>query len=245
MEARVNDPAVVGGAPAPPGGRDLVRVHVWDRVVRGTHWAIALSIFVLSATGFEIGHPVLAAPGEARERFVMGMVRTVHFYAAIVFTLAVLSRILWMFVGKGHASWREFIPVARERRAGFFPTLKFYLFMRRTPSDAVGHNPVAAAAYLAVFGLYLVMILSGLALYSVDAVHSPVAWARMFLPLFGGIAWARFIHHVTMWLLLGFVVQHVYSAILTSYVEKNGEMDSIFSGNKWVKRELAERDKNP
>lgn len=212
------------------------RVHVWDRVVRGTHWAIALSIFVLSATGFEIGHPVLAAPGEARARFVMGMVRTVHFYAAIVFSLAVLSRIAWMFIGKGHASWREFVPVARERRAGLLPTLKFYMFMRRAPADAEGHNPLAAAAYLAVFGLYVVMIMTGLALYSVDAVHSPVAFARIFLPIFGGIAWTRFVHHVVMWLLLGFVVQHVYSAILTSWVEKNGELDSIFTGDKWIHR---------
>ena len=77
-------------------GQEIVRVRVWDLVVRWTHWLIALSILVLSVTGLEIGHPVLSVPGRAGEHFVMGTVRVVHFYAAIVFTLAVLSRIAWM-----------------------------------------------------------------------------------------------------------------------------------------------------
>ena len=223
---------------------DRVNVRVWDLVVRTTHWLIALSIVVLSVTGIDIGHPWLLSFGEARDHFVTGTVRTVHFYAAIVFTLAVLSRILWMFVGKGHATWREFVPVDRERRAGLLPTLKFYLFARREPAPAVGHNPLAGASYVIVFGMYLVMILTGLGMYAVDAGHaSPVGWATVFLPIFGGASGARWIHHVVMWLLIGFAVHHVYSAILTSVVERNATMDSIFTGRKWIPRRLAAKDK--
>ncbi len=223
--------------------QDIVRVRVWDVPVRVTHWGVALSIFVLSATGFDIGHPVLVSPGPAGERFVMGWVRIVHFYAAIVFTLSVLTRIAWMFVGKGHASWREFIPVDAERRAGFIPTIKFYSFMAREPAFAIGHNPLAAAAYVAVFGLYLVMIVTGFGLYAVDAVHSPIAWAKGFVNVFGGIGPTRWIHHVVMYLLLGFFVHHLYSALLTSFVERKGTMESIFTGRKWFPRALVERDK--
>jgi len=221
---------------------DQVRVRVWDLVVRTTHWLIALSIVVLSVTGFEIGHPVLAVPGQARDHFVMGTVRVIHSYAAIVFTLAVLSRMVWMFIGKGHARWREFVPVDRERRRGLLPTLAFYLFMRPRPALSVGHNPLAGATYVVVFALYLVMIATGLGMYAVDAHPSPVSWATSLLALFGGAMGARWIHHVTMWLLLGFVVHHVYSAILTSVVERNGTMESIFTGNKWVSRDLAQHD---
>ena len=39
-----------------------------------------------------------------------------------------------------------------------------------------------------------------------------------------------------MWLLLGFTVHHVYSAILVASIEKNGTIDSIFAGYKWVPR---------
>jgi len=223
---------------------EIVRVRVWDRVVRATHWLIALSIFVLSVTGFEIGHPVLSVPGAAGQHFVMGTVRVVHFYAAIVFTLAVLARLAWMFVSKGHARWREFIPVDRERRAGFGPMLAFYLFARSKPLPVVGHNPLAAASYCLVFLLYVVMIATGLGLYAVDAgAGSPVAWARDLLPIFDAVGGARWVHHVTMWLLLGFAVHHVYSAILTSTVERNATMESIFTGTKWLPRKLVEHDK--
>ena len=47
---------------------------------------------------------------------------------------------------------------------------------------------------------------------------------------------ARWIHHIVMWLLLGFTVHHVYSAVLVAIIEKNGTLDSIFSGYKWVPR---------
>jgi Ni/Fe-hydrogenase 1 B-type cytochrome subunit len=228
---------------AKPDGDEIVRVRVWDLVVRTTHWLIALSMLVLAVTGFEIGHPVLSVPGQAGEHFVMGTVRIVHFYAAIVFTLAVLSRIAWMFVGKGHASWREFIPVAADRRAGFWPMISFYMFARRKPVPVVGHNPLAAAAYSFVFGLYVVMIVTGLGMYAIDAGDSPVAWAKGLLPIFGGITGARWIHHVTMWLLLGFFIHHFYSAVLTSVVERNGTMESIFTGTKWLPRKLVESDR--
>jgi Ni/Fe-hydrogenase 1 B-type cytochrome subunit len=106
----------------------------------------------------------------------------------------------------------------------------------------VGHNPLAAAAYSFVFGLYVVMIVTGLGMYAIDDPSSPVGWARALLPIFGGVTGARWIHHVVMWLLLGFFIHHLYSAVLTSVVERNGTMESIFTGSKWVSRELAERD---
>jgi Ni/Fe-hydrogenase 1 B-type cytochrome subunit len=40
-----------------------------------------------------------------------------------------------------------------------------------------------------------------------------------------------------MWLLLGFMVHHVYSGVLMSTIEGNGTMESIFSGYKFVRRE--------
>jgi Ni,Fe-hydrogenase I cytochrome b subunit len=56
-------------------------------------------------------------------------------------------------------------------------------------------------------------------------------------PLLGGLSIVRWVHHVVMWLLLGFMVHHVYSGVLMSTVEANGTMESIFSGYKFVPRE--------
>jgi Ni/Fe-hydrogenase 1 B-type cytochrome subunit len=220
-----------------------LRVRIWDLVVRWTHWLIVVSLVVLSVTGIYIGRPFLIVPGAAGEHFVMGTTRVVHFYSAIVFSLAVIGRILWMFVGTRHARWWNFLPITRVRQKGVFESLRFYLFLRRTPPPFAGHNPLAGLAYTAVFGLYLLLIATGLGMYAVSAhVESPFRIFFFLVDLFGGAQQTRWIHHVAMWLLIGFSVHHLYSAILVAVVEKNGTLDSIFSGNKWLPRTEAEQE---
>jgi Ni/Fe-hydrogenase 1 B-type cytochrome subunit len=203
----------------------LVRVRVWDLPTRYTHWLIALSIFVLVPTGLYIGRPF--GPGT----FLMGWVKRVHFWAATVFTLAVLARIVWMFIGNRYARWNELLPVTKRRIVGVFKTIFFYTLIFRKPPTSLGHNPLAGASYLAVFGMYLAMIASGLALYAPSTI-SPLHAFTALLPILGGAASARYIHHVVMWLLVIFVLAHMATALLTSLVEGNGEFDSIFSGYK-------------
>ena len=212
-----------------------VRYYAWQLPVRITHWLIFLSICVLSVTGFYIGHPFIEVHGEARDAFVMGWIRAIHFYGAIVFTLSVVSRILWMFLGNRYARWHQFIPTTRERWRELWGTLRFYLFIDREPPPAHGHNPLAGVAYSGIFLLYLLEIATGFALYSIYAhVDSPMGWFTWLLPLVGGAQIARLIHHVVMWLLLGFLIHHVYSALLMSFVEKNDTMESIFTGYRTI-----------
>ena len=220
---------------------DIVRVYVWQIPVRVTHWLIAGSIVVLSVTGFYIGRPFVTVPGQAGQSFVMGWVKVIHGYTAFVFIAAVLARIIWMFTGNKYARWDKFLPVHRTRQKGFLPTVSFYSFMRDKPPGYVGHNPVAGFTYVAVFGLYFLAIGTGLAMRGASAdVSSPLRWFASLAPLIGGLQIARWIHHAVMWLLLGFAVHHVYSAVLMASVEKTGTMDSIFTGYKWVpKRELG------
>jgi Ni/Fe-hydrogenase 1 B-type cytochrome subunit len=125
--------------------------------------------------------------------------------------------------------------VHRTRQKGILPTVLFYSFLRDKPPAYVGHNPVAGSAYLLVFGLYLLAIGTGLVMHAPSAeVGSPLRWFASLAPLFGGLQMARWIHHVVMWLLLGFMVHHVYSAVLVAAIEKNGTIDSIVAGYKWV-----------
>lgn len=213
----------------------LVRVYVWEWPVRVTHWLIAGSIVLCSATGIYIGAPFLIAAGPAGGHFVMGWAKVLHFYGAIVFALSVLSRLAWMFVGNTYASWDKFIPVPKKRRQGILPTVNFYIFRLRKPPGFVGHNPVAGMTYSLVFVLFLTMIVTGVAIYSADAaIGSILRPFRFLIPFVGGLQTARWIHHVVMWLLLGFMVHHVYSAVLMSQVEGNGTLESIFSGYKFV-----------
>lgn len=219
----------------------LRRVYVWQIPVRLTHWLIASSIIVLAVTGFYIGRPMITVPGPAGESFFMGWVKVVHGYVAYVFLTAVVVRLIWMFTGNKYARWDKFLPVHRSRRHGLWPTIRFYLFAQRKPPGFVGHNPVAGATYSLVFGLYFLAIITGLMLRSASAdVESPVRWFASLAPIIGGLQVARWIHHGVMWLLLGFAVHHVYSAVLMSTVEANATMESIFSGYKFVPPEDLE-----
>ena len=223
------------------GTPDIVRVYVWEVPVRVTHWLIALSILVLSVTGFYIGYPFITVSGPAGQNFVMGWAKAIHGYAAYVFIAAVLTRVIWMFTGNRYARWDKFIPVHRQRRHGLWPTLKFYLFALRKPPGFVGHNPLAGLTYTLVFGLYFLAIATGLVMRGASAeVDSPLRWFASWAPLFGGLQIARWIHHAVMWLLLGFAVHHVYSSVLMSTVEANATTESMFSGYKFVPPEDLE-----
>lgn len=217
---------------------DLARVYVWDVGMRLTHWTIALSILVLSISGIYLGHPYLVVPGEARDHFVTGTVKVIHFYAAIAFTLAVTSRILWMFVSRNpYSSWRQFVPTTADRWRDMVGVFKFYALISRKPPEEIGHNPLAGGGYTVVFGMYLTMIVTGLALYGASAdARSWMASFGVLLPWVGGAQIARWVHHLVMWLLIGFFLQHLYSALLVDLIERNGTLDSIFSGYKWIHR---------
>jgi Ni/Fe-hydrogenase 1 B-type cytochrome subunit len=232
----MSDTASVSASPS-----NIVRVYVWEVPVRITHWLIAISIVVLSVTGFYIGRPYISVPGPAGQSFVMGWMKVIHGYAAYTFIVAVLVRVIWMFTGNKYSHWDKFIPVHRSRIHGIWPTIKFYLFAMRKPPGFVGHNPVAGATYTLVFGLYFAAILTGLMLRGADAApDSFLRWFTSVSPLIGGLYVARWIHHVVMWLLLGFAVHHVYSSVLMSTVEANATVESIFSGYKFVPREDLE-----
>jgi Ni/Fe-hydrogenase 1 B-type cytochrome subunit len=214
---------------------ELVRVYVWQWPVRLTHWLTAYSILFLAVTGFYMGHPYVISSGPAGSHFLMGWTRVIHFYSAIVFALSVATRVAWMFMGNPYSTWDKFIPVARRRLTGLWDSLRYYLFQLRQPPGFVGHNPLAGFTYAFVFLLYFMMITTGLGLYNVNPpVGSPFRIFHLLLPLWGGAQNARWFHHIGMWLILGFAVHHVYSAVLMSQVEARGTVESMASGYKFV-----------
>jgi Ni/Fe-hydrogenase 1 B-type cytochrome subunit len=220
---------------------EIINVYVWEIPVRIAHWLIVLSIAVLSATGLYMGHPLMTMAGPAAQSFVMGWMKVIHGYTAYLFITAIVMRLIWMFTGNKYARWDKFVSIHRTRQRGFMPTVFFYSFLRDKPPAYVGHNPVAAAAYTLVYGLCLLAIATGLVMRGASAdvtalVHGFGSWAW----LFGGLAMTRWIHHIVMWLLLGFTVHHIYSAVLVAMIEKNGTIDSIVSGYKWVPRRDVE-----
>ncbi len=212
---------------------NLSEKYVWEVPVRVTHWVNFFSILTLAATGLFIGSPRNLA--QETSQYVMGWVRFVHFTAGYVFAISVFSRIYWMFRGNRYASWREFFPfITADGRRNMLAIFKYYMFLSRKVPHPVGHNALAGIAYLVVFIFYLVMILTGFALYAERApvMHAVTGWLFAFFSNQG----VRLTHHLVMWFLLAFAIHHVYSAWLMDIKEKGRVISSIFSGYKPVKQ---------
>ena len=212
----------------------LYEKYVWEVPVRVTHWVNFLAIITLSVTGIFIGTAKTMA--QEPSQFVMGWVRFVHFTAAYAFSVSVLSRIYWMFMGNRYASWREFSPfLSATGRHNMLETLKYYTFIGKKAPHPVGHNALAGTAYSAVILLYLVMMGTGFALYSERAPQSVMHKATGWLFTLFSNQGMRLTHHMVMWFLIAFAIHHIYSAWLMDVKERGGVMSSIFSGYKPVK----------
>ncbi len=219
------DSEQVGTVAAP----ELLTIKVWELPVRVIHWTIFLSVIVLSVTGFYIGTPFLTTGSDPK--FLMGWMRAIHNLFAFVFIAAVLARIIWAFTGNKWARWNQFVPVSSERRANGRAAFRYYVFLSNDPPQETGHNALAGTTYLVLFVMFLVQILAGLALLSLETqgfLATTTGWVFNIAP----IPWVRFIHHLIMWLTWGFVIHHVYSAWLVDSDAKAGLISSIFTGWK-------------
>ena len=94
--------------------RDTAISHyVFEAPVRLWHWLTVGCMLVLMVTGYFIGRPLPSVSGEATYLFYMGDIRLIHFSAAMVFTVILLMRIYWAFVGNRYSRELFIVPVWR------------------------------------------------------------------------------------------------------------------------------------
>jgi Ni/Fe-hydrogenase 1 B-type cytochrome subunit len=217
-------------APVVPG--NAVRVLVWELPVRVSHWFIFLSVVVLSVTGYYIHNPFIVV--RSRTAYVMGTMRFIHLVTASLFISAFLLRIYWFFVGNEWSNWRAFVPIHREQWRGMGRMVAYYTFFRKNIAHYVGHNALAAVTYLSMFLLMFIEILTGLALFSFTVSNRILTFFIGWLPRLIDISYLRLIHFCIMFAFFIFVIHHVYSAVLVSWEERNGLIESIFTGYKFV-----------
>jgi len=216
-----------------PAASQRVRIYVWQVPVRVTHWVIFATVIVLTVTGGYIADPFLIPPGGS----VMMNVRFIHMIAAFVFLGAGLFRTYWLFAGNRFARWTAFFPTNRTQAGEAGRQFGWYLFLRKDAPRILGHNQLAAGSYLVVFFLFLIQTITGFALVG---MHGIQPWATLFgwVPdVLFGVQGVRLIHHLVMWVVLGFMIHHVYSGTLVDHWERNGLMSSMFTGYKFATRQ--------
>jgi Ni/Fe-hydrogenase b-type cytochrome subunit len=236
-------------APRPPGWRGISLAHkvppptgdyhwvyLWEWPIRTMHWLAGGSILVLAVTGLYIGKPYFVTSGDTGAHFLMGWMRAIHFGAAAVLVSTAIERFYWLFAGNKFERWPALFPVRPRDWVNLVRQVKYYLLIQpeRAP-QYLGHNPLQQLGYTALYGVALLQVVTGFALYGQadpsGFFFRALGWVA---PLFGGMPIVRFVHHVATWVFLSFIPIHVYLAMRADLLERGGAISSIISGGRFV-----------
>ena len=221
---------------APGGERGYSRVYVWHWPVRVFHWSMVASMVVLAVTGLYIGRPYFIVAPTTTTPFMMGWMRFFHFLAAAVLVGAVILRLYAMVMGNRYERWNSLLPVKKSDWVNFFKMGKKYLMQDWwSPPHYLGHNPMQQLSYTFMYFVIVFMALTGFALYG-QANPNGFWWTvttSWVMPLLGGNQWVRLLHHFGVWVVVTFVVLHVYLAVRSDVLYDRGAVSSIISGFKF------------
>ena len=217
---------------------DFRYVPVWDWQLRAFHWLAVLLIVVLSITGILMGGGRFIYMGTKGDSFYFSYLRLFHFGAAWLLLSTAIIRIAGLFLASNrYQRWDALFPVKPRDLRNLFTVMQNYLFCRfdRGP-HYIGHNPLQQVAYTGIYGVGLVAMLTGFALY---ALYAPDYWLFHYLIWFDrtvGIQYIRLAHLLVMWVFLIFIPIHFYLAIRADTVEREGGISSIVSGGRWCRK---------
>ena len=228
-----------GASPTPARGKEGYRwVYLWATPIRVMHWVAALCMVVLVVTGLFIGRPYFMAPASSGQSpFLMGWMRFLHFGAAAVLIATGIIRIYWLLIGNRFERWTALFPVRKADWINTWLVLKKYLFIdpQRAP-HYLGHNPLQQFSYTAIYGLVVLQIVTGFAMYGLSDTagffYATFNWVN---GLFGGTQVVRFIHHVTTWLFVTFVPVHIYFTVRADALHREARLSSMVSGGRLVR----------
>lgn len=220
--------------------RSLVKLYIWEMPVRFAHWMIVASLVVLGFTGYYIHAPFLVSITPTQ--YVMGTMRFIHLCAGWVLMSAFVLRVYWFFAGNIWAHWRAFVPLTKRQQDSLKTTFTYYSFFSGHPFNQAGHNALAGMAYLGIYALIGFECFTGLVLFS-DVRQSPllsffVGWSKHLL----SEQYMRMLHYGALFGFMVFFIHHIYSAVLTAHEERNGLMESIFTGYKLVSPDLVKEE---
>jgi thiosulfate reductase cytochrome b subunit len=205
--------AVVPGAAAAPGKRPLVHRHHW--LVRVTHWANAVLLAGMIASGLQIynafghfgrrGGPFFPNPFDGKPfprwatlgGWLAGGLNW-HFALAWPFVLTGAAYLLYMVIS---GEWRSLLFRPRDVPRAIAMQL-YYLRLRKQHPPQGKHNALQKGAYTFILLLGVISVLSGFAIYK----PAQLSWLTA---LFGGYELARYWHFWAVFLFLAFTLVHV------------------------------------
>lgn len=223
------------------GTGELNREAVYEFSIglRLTHWLRAISIVVLTVSGLYIAY-VFVAPVVTGEpvNFMNAKWRMVHEVAGFILLGCLIFKCyLFFFDKKSHGERVSLADILNIKV--WVEQIKYYLFIGEHPHLKGVYNPLQFVAYVGFYILVIGLCLTGLILYA-HSYHDGFGGLiygcmRSFEAMMGGLANVRQIHHILTWAVVIFVLGHVYMVIFNTVKGKDGGMDAIFSGYKFLK----------
>jgi Ni/Fe-hydrogenase 1 B-type cytochrome subunit len=231
-----------------PGYKQIKRMTGMGRFI---HWVNAISMVVAVITGLYIGHPYyqsFIADG-AVDKYVMAWNRWGHFMVAIIFDVTSIVIAYLYFFSRFEKPYKKVIPNAQNIKEFGEVFLNLITLNRRKNFDS-SHADSFNTVYFTIFHLLLAwMLLTGLQLYVhglASGESSIGAWWPWMLHVFtdwtipvtgGTLMDVRISHHETMWVILAWVMFHIYYQVWRTIFWKEGDISIAFSGTKFAKEE--------
>lgn len=214
---------------------------IYSPFLRIFHWVMAGSIAVLFTTGLYIGNPAFSgyqgtdATFAVNYIFSMETIRFFHFSAAYLLVAALILRLYGFAINKGDRLLPKFW--TKLYWEGLVDTFLHYIFLRPHHRPCL-RNSLARTAYLVVYVLILLEIVTGFAMYFM--INPNGLGAKLFGPfnhLFIDEYVVHLIHHYVAWAIALFVIVHVYMAVRADVMEECGEISSMITGTKFFAEE--------
>jgi Ni/Fe-hydrogenase b-type cytochrome subunit len=225
------------------------KIERMTTVMRVNHWVVAICMVAAVITGLYIGHPYYQSfiSDPAITKFVMAWNRLVHLYAAIIFDVSSIVVGYLYFFSRFEKPYKKLIPSKKNINEFCEVILNLITLNRRKRFDS-SHSDSFNVVFFTVFHLLLVwMLLTGLQLYvhgfasGLSAVgtwwpsllHIMTDWT---MNITGGTTIdVRYAHHLSMYLILSWIVFHIYYQVWRTIFWKEADIAIVVGGSKFIK----------
>lgn len=224
------------------------KVPRMTKTMRVFHWINVFSVLTAVITGLYIANPyyqaLIAEP--AAHKYVMAYNRFFHFIAALLLDIVSVAVAYLYFRSTFDKPIKKLIP-NRENLIEFKEVLLNLLTLNRRKNFDSSHSDSFNVVWFTILHLLLVwMLFTGFYLY-VQGLESGLSSIGKWWPallhiatdwvgwLLGGQAGVRWWHHFSMWIILSWVVFHIYYQVWRTIFWKEGDIAIVFGGYKFKK----------
>ena len=224
------------------------KVKRMTATMRIIHWINVFSIIAAVITGLYIAHPYYQSmiAEAAAYKYIMAYNRWVHFIAAILLDVTSIAVAYLYFFSRFEKPVKKLIPNAQNIREFFEVVINLLTLNRRKNFDSSKLDSFNAVYFTILHLLLFLMLFTGLQMYVWGLYHgasSIGAWwpwllhvgTDWTLEVFGGKQGVRVVHHITMWIIITWVVFHVYYQVWRTIFWREGDMAIVFGGYKFKK----------